>query len=368
MSPQLEIALIAIIVSILCSLPGIFLILRNMAMISDSITHTILLGIVLGFFATHDLSSPFLLVGATLVGVLTVWLTEFINKTRLVSQESAIGIVFPLLFSFAVILITNYAGSVHLDTDSVLLGELAFAPFDRLTIFGFSIAKSLVMAITLLCINGSILFIFRKEMIISTFDPVIAKLMGFTPTLLHYGLMTMVSISAVGAFEAVGSVLVVAFMVGPPLSAYLLTYKIQTMCIYTMLICTVTSIVGYIFAILLDISIAGSIATWIGICFIIILIVSPKKGILTNIRNRQKQKRYYLQSIVLVHIYHHMSPLEHNELQLDTIHEHLQWSKTRVEKCIQQLLKRQYINIIQNMALLTDKGIQKVEQSNDIKR
>ena len=103
MSASAEIQLIAVIVSVSCALPGVFLVMRKMSRMSDSITHTILLGIVIAFFVTHDLRSPILIVGAALMGVITVWLTEILVKSRLVSEDSAIGIVFPLLFSIAII-------------------------------------------------------------------------------------------------------------------------------------------------------------------------------------------------------------------------------------------------------------------------
>ena len=137
MSPeQLEIQLIASLVAITCAIPGVFLVLRRMAMMSDAISHSILLGIVLAFFAVHDTSSPILIIGAALSGVLTVSLVEALNRTKLVKEDAAIGLVFPVLFSIGVILIARYARSIHLDVDAVLLGELAFAPFDRLVING----------------------------------------------------------------------------------------------------------------------------------------------------------------------------------------------------------------------------------------
>lgn len=76
------------------------------------------------------------MIGAALTGLLTVILIEALLRTRLVRQDAAIGLVFPALFSLAVILISRYAGDVHLDTDAVLLGEAAFAPFNRLVLFG----------------------------------------------------------------------------------------------------------------------------------------------------------------------------------------------------------------------------------------
>ena len=131
-SAQIDIQLIAMLVALACAIPGTFLVLRKMAMISDAISHSILPGIVLGFFITHDLNSPILILLAAFSGVITVFLVEFIQKTGLVKKDTAIGLVFPALFSIGVILIAKNANDVHLDIDAVLLGELAFAPFDRL--------------------------------------------------------------------------------------------------------------------------------------------------------------------------------------------------------------------------------------------
>jgi manganese/zinc/iron transport system permease protein len=135
-SPQIEIQLIAIVVAVACAIPGVFLVLRKMALISDAISHSILPGIVIGFFITQDLNSPLLILLAALTGLITVVLVEMIQKTGLVKEDTAIGLVFPSLFSIGVIMIAKNANDVHLDVDAVLLGELAFAPFDRLLISG----------------------------------------------------------------------------------------------------------------------------------------------------------------------------------------------------------------------------------------
>ena len=281
MTAGVEIQLIAVIVSAACALPGVFLVLRKMSMMSDSITHTILLGIVLAFFLTEDLSSPLLIAGAALMGVATVWLTETLMNTRLMSEDSAVGIVFPLLFSIAIILITRYAGSVHLDTDSVLLGELAFAPFDRLVVFGVDIgAKAIYTSGALLLINVILITVFYKELKIVTFDPMLASLLGFSPGLVHYGLMTLVSLTAVGAFEAVGSVLVVAFMIGPPLTAYMLTDDLKKMLLLSAGFGALSGILGYHAALLPDVSIAGGMAVTTGLIFAVVFIFAPKRGLI----------------------------------------------------------------------------------------
>ncbi len=136
-SGQVEIQLIAVVVAVACALPGTFLVLRRLALVSDAISHSILLGIVLGFLITESVTSPLLLVGAALVGLATVVLVQLLERTGLVREDAAIGLVFPALFSIGVILIARYADGVHLDVDAVLLGELAFAPFDRLELLGW---------------------------------------------------------------------------------------------------------------------------------------------------------------------------------------------------------------------------------------
>ena len=186
MSINIEILLTAIMVSSACALLGVFLVLKSMAMVSDAITHTILLGIVIGFFIVHDLNSPFLILGASIIGVLTVYLIDMLILTKLVKEDSAIGIIFPFLFSIAVILISKFLGNVHLDIDAVLLGELAFIPFDRITLFGNSIPKGLLSTFIILLINLSFVTIFFKELKLTTFDKALAATLGFFPIVLNY--------------------------------------------------------------------------------------------------------------------------------------------------------------------------------------
>ena len=207
MTVHTEILLIAIAVSIACAIPGVFLVLRRMSMMADAITHTVFLGIVLAFFVTEDLNSPLLLVGATVVGVGTVWLTEMIHNTGLVNEDASIGIIFPLLFSIAIILVSLYSGNAHLDVDTALLGEIAFAPFDRWIINGTDLGPvSLWISLGVAVINLLLVMLFYKELQLSTFDPLLAGLFGFMPALIHYVLMTMVSLTVVASFQAVGAI------------------------------------------------------------------------------------------------------------------------------------------------------------------
>ena len=357
MNFSLEIQLIAIMVASACSILGTFLVLKSMAMVSDAITHTILLGIVVAFFAVHDLNSPLLIVGAGIVGVLTVYLVELLNSTRLVKEDSAIGVVFPLLFSIAVILISRYAGNVHLDVDSVLLGELAFAPFNRIQIFGFSIAKGLVTTFIVFLINLSFVVIFFKELKISVFDKALAITLGMKPILIHYMLMSLVSMTAVSSFEAVGSILVVAFMIGPPITAYLLTDKLKVMIGLSLVLGAVASIIGFHFARFFDISIAGSIAVIIGVIFLLTLIFSPKKGLIFTINRKRSQKMIFSVRILLIHLSNHANTKhEKDECGTETIDNHLRWNKSFLDKVIEKAKKEKYIYVDNDVFKVSEKG------------
>lgn len=364
MGPQLEIQIIAVIVAVGCALPGVFLVLRQMSMMSDSITHTILLGIVLAFFVTGDLSSPALIIGAALMGVITVWLTETAFRTRLLSKDSAIGIVFPLLFSIAIILITRYAGSSHLDADAVLLGELAFAPFDRLTIFGIDIgAKAIFTSGILLIINVAAIVLFFKELKVVTFDPVLAAVIGISPIAIHYGLMTLVSLTAVGSFESVGSVLVVAFMIVPPSAAYLLTDDLRKMLVISGLIGAASGILGYQLASALDVSIAGSMACVAGALFAATFIFAPKRGLISSLIMRRKRKGNFAAYTLLLHLYHHTGrPDEDDETGVDLVSRRLNWDDKKIAKIIKLLERDGRIYSYDGLLKLTELGTQGAEK------
>jgi manganese/zinc/iron transport system permease protein len=289
---QLEIQLIAAVAAAACALPGAFLVLRRMAMMSDAISHTVLLGIVLGFFLTRDMASPILILGAALTGVLTVSLVELLHRTGLVREDAAIGLVFPALFSLAVILISRHAGGVHLDTDAVLLGELAFAPFERFTLAGFDLGPQALWVMGgIFLLNLGLILLFYKELKLATFDPALAAALGFAPGLIHYGLMGLVSITAVGAFEAVGSVLVVALMIAPPATAYLLTDRLPRLLGLSVLLGALSAVGGYWAAHLLDASIAGSMASVAGLLFALAFLFAPQRGLLTAAAQRLRRRK-----------------------------------------------------------------------------
>lgn len=353
-SAQLEIQLIASVVAVACAIPGTFLVLRKMAMISDAISHSILPGIVVGFFITQDLNSPLLILLAAFTGIITVVLVEYIQKTGLVKEDTAIGLVFPALFSIGVILIAKNANDVHLDVDAVLLGELAFAPFDRLLIGATDMGpKSLWVVGTILLITIVLLILFFKELKVSTFDKGLAASLGFSPAIIHYGLMTVSSVTTVGAFDAVGAILVVALMIAPAASAYLLTTDLKKMLALAIVFGIFSAIMGYWLAHWLDASIAGSITTVLGLVFLMVYLFAPSKGIIA-VMYKEKQQRIEVSLLTfLLHLKNH-DDIE--ERHVNHLREHINWQKVRAKTVLDLAQKNNMIGMTNNVVSLTKKG------------
>ncbi len=360
-NPHIEIQIIAAVVAMACAIPGVFLVLRKMALISDAISHSILPGIVIGFFITQDLNSPLLIFFAALVGVLTVVLVEYIQKTGMVKDDTAIGLVFPALFSIGVILISKNAGDVHLDVDAVLLGELAFAPFDRFMVAGADWGpKSLWVMGSILIVILSLLILFFKELKVSTFDAGLSSAMGISPIIIHYGLMSVSSITIVGAFDAVGAILVVALMIAPAATAYLLTEDLKKMIGLSLFFGVVAAISGYWFANWLDASISGSIATTLGIVFLIVYLFASKKGLI-SVLYRHKQQRLEVSLITfLLHLNRHE---EKRERHINHLREHIDWKEVRAKKVMDLALKNNLVEVRNDIVFLTKKGLAFTEKS-----
>lgn len=354
---QIEIQLIAAVVAVACALPGVFLVLRQMAMMSDAISHTVLLGIVIMFFLVQSLESPLLILGAAVMGVITVSLVELLNRTRLVKHDAAIALVFPALFSVAVILISRFARGVHLDVDAVLLGELAFAPFDRVNVFGLDLPRALVVMGIILALNTTLIVLFFKELKLATFDAGLAAALGFSPALLHYGLMATVSITAVGAFDAVGSILVVALMVTPAAAAYLLTNDLKRMLGLSALIGIISALGGYWMARALDANIAGSMATITGVVFLLIFLGAPERGMIAVALRRNRQRWDFAQSMLTIHLLQHEDkPEAEQESRADHLVEHLRWLPDRAEKVIRYAERKGTVRRQSGQLRLTESG------------
>lgn len=224
-----EIQMIVLIcVASSAALVGTFLVLRKMTMLANSLSHTILLGIVATFVFTqdgllansdqyHTINVQAMLLASLVVGVLTAFLTEFLTKTIRLQEDASTGIVFTSLFALGIVLVTLLTRNAHVGTE-VVMGNVDALHLDDIKLVAW-----------VLLFNCLLVFLFFKEYKITTFDPSLAKALGISALFFNYLLMVQASATTVGAFRAVGVLMVLAFITGPVLTARLLTHDLKTL-------------------------------------------------------------------------------------------------------------------------------------------
>ncbi|PKL85249.1 MAG: zinc ABC transporter permease [Ignavibacteriae bacterium HGW-Ignavibacteriae-1] len=277
---SLMVLLIGLLTAIACAIPGTYLVLRRMSMMSDAISHSVLPGIIIAFLIVLDRSSPFIILGAALSGLLMVYLTELISRSKLVKTDASIGLVFPGLFSIGVILISMQMSSVHFHEHSVLVGDITLSALNNLVIDGVDYGpKSLYILGSVIMINLLFIIIFFKELNITTFDPQISAVLGFKNLTLHYLFMTIVSITAVASFDAAGSILVIALFIVPAATAHLFTRTVISMIVWAIIFAIISSISGFYLSIYFDAAVSGGIAVMCGVVFLLTLSLVKLKAI-----------------------------------------------------------------------------------------
>lgn len=340
---MIESLYILIITSLACAVLGVFLVLRRLSMVSDAISHSVLLGIVIGYFVTKDIGSVLLIVGASLFGVLTTVCIELLIKSKRVTEDASVGIIFPLFFSIAVILITRYARNVHLDTEVVLIGEIILAPLHRINFLGISLPKTLVQMSFVLLINTVFIAVFFRKLKISSFDPVYAGVAGIAGTGLYYVFMALVSFTAVSAFESVGAILAISFFISPAASAYLISKDLKITILLAAVYAVVNSCIGYFLAVKFNVSMSGMCALVSGLTFMITIAVYPG-GIITKIIRYIKNKNRFSRELLILHIDNHTGKKNAlGELGYSTIREHIAWSDRKLKYVLDKLIKKGYV-------------------------
>lgn len=251
-----------------CGLLGSYLVLRRNAMIGDAISHAVLPGIVLAFMATGDLGSPFLIVGAAFFGLLSTFLIETFQRNGRLQADAAIGLTFTWLFAIGVILVSLFTANTHIDTECVMHGEITLVAFDDWRWNGRSMGPVPVWQLGgLLLLNSFAIIIGYRSLFASSFDPDYARGRGLSAGLWHYVLMSLVSLTTVLSFESVGAILVIAFLIVPAATAYLLTERLRVMLLLAVLIGLLDVWLGIEVSKWLDSSVSGAITAVSGLVF-----------------------------------------------------------------------------------------------------
>jgi manganese/zinc/iron transport system permease protein len=291
--------LTAVFASLACGVLGNFLLLRRMSLMGDAISHSVLPGLVIAFLITGTRSPAAMFIGAAVAGVLTIVVVELIRRFGRLDSGAAMGVTFSIFFALGVLLLEQAAArQVDLDPDCVLYGMLE-------TIFWFPPAElesfwslaTLADAPRQVGVTGSmavvaILFVVLlfKELRIATFDPALATALGMNSTRLHAALMVLVAASTVAAFEAVGSILVIAMLICPAATARLLTDRLRTQVALSIVVSIVTAVGGYVLGAFVPIwlghhsslSATGMMTVVAGAIVAFTLIASPSQGVVAK--------------------------------------------------------------------------------------
>ncbi|MFP4281372.1 MAG: metal ABC transporter permease [Opitutales bacterium] len=288
-----------VLTAVACALPGCFLVLRQMSMMGDAISHAVLPGLAIAFLVTGSRTSLPMFLGAALVGVLTAVFTQWISSWGKVDRGASMGIVFTTLFALGLILIVQAADHVDLDPSCVLYGAIELTPLDvawsgQIGESWIDVPRAALVLGGVALFNLVVIVASFKELRIAAFDPELATTQGINARFMHYLLMTLVAVTTVAAFEAVGSIIVIAMLVTPAATAHLLTDRLGLMVVLAALLGALSAVMGHVMALTVpplvgfeSTSTSGMMAVATGLFFIAAWLFAPQHGWLTRRRRQQ---------------------------------------------------------------------------------
>ncbi len=300
LSPGKLVVLTGAVTNVACAIVGCFLVLRRMSMMGDALAHAVLPGLVIAFLFSGSTSIVPLFVGAIACGLLTTFLTQTLHQYARVPSDASMGVVFTSLFALGVVLIKKYISGLHFDIACVYEGTLELVAISE-SIAG--VPRPLFTTSLVLVLNLAVLLLLWKELKISSFDPALATTMGISATAMHYLLMTLVAVTAVASFEAVGSILVVAMLIVPAATAHLLTDRLAVMIVIAAFVGVASSVMGYWAAWYWDTNIAGMMTVAAGFLYALAVFFSPQYGICSTVWRNLRVSLRVLREDLLAMLY-----------------------------------------------------------------
>lgn len=358
--------LMGMFVAVACGWIGCYLILQGMALVGDAISHTVLLGIVVAFLLTGQVSGVATLVGVVLTGLVTTVLIESLHATSRIKEDAAIGIVFTSLFALGVVLLNTLAGGAHIDTQHILYGNLELvASESSVSVGGIEIPEAVCQMAIVAAAVLAMIVAFYKELLVVAFDPQLAASLGLWPRRVRYAMMGVLSLTVVAAFNSVGAILVVAMLIAPAATAYLLTRRLPMMMVLSAVVGAISSVVGYHAAYWLSVSAAGAMVSIACGLFTLAFLFAPEQGLLaTAIRRVRLRMRMSQENIV-----RHMLKLAVGDprVGVDTarIVEAVQVARLQFQAAVSALKRRGWVEPVPEspMALrLTARGLVQAER------
>lgn len=276
----IAVSLLAVSTALACALPGTILVLRRQSMIVDAMSHTVLPGIVIGAIISGKTHSPLMIVLATLLGLVVVFGSDWLRKTGLLTGDANQGLIFPVLFSIGVILLSTSLKNVHISEDTVFTGDINLMALEseRIIVGGFDFGPQMMwLLLGVFALNALFMWLARNVLIATTFDPVLARTMGMPVQLIDVGLMALVSLTVVVSFHTAGAILVIAFMVIPAATAHLFSTTLRTFVVSTLIFAVVGALGGFYVAYMGNLATSATMATVDGLMFLAVLLCTMAK-------------------------------------------------------------------------------------------
>ncbi|MGA1209071.1 MAG: metal ABC transporter permease [Gemmobacter sp.] len=343
---------------VLAAVPlGLLLVLRGAAMMTDAISHAVVLGIVLVWMATGIVSGPVQIAGAAAAGLGCVLLAQALGRARLIRTDAATGLAFSAFFALGVLLINLNAGNVHIDADTVLLGEIGLVWLNTLLLGGAEVPVAVVALGAMAVLNGLFVALLWKELKVATFDPALAAALGFAPGALGLATLALLSATAVSAFDAVGVVLFVAMTVCPAASALVLTDRLGRALVIALACGLGAVLAGLALALRWDVSIGGMMASTSAAIFALALLLAPGRGVLARALSAVGRRADEDCRALVAHLHTHQSgPEAAEETAERALREHLRWAPERAHRAVLRGLDRGLIRREGVFLRLTEKG------------
>jgi len=380
------IVITAVLAALSCTLPGVWLVLRQQSMMGDALSHTALPGTVLAFLFGNFLHTsgwisaaglkavePLLLTGgAILIGVLTAILTESVQKLGQVEGNAALGVVFTSLFALGLLLIRLLADDIHLDPDCVLFGQLELAVWETVPVFGISVPTAVLNNGALFLFNGLLMMLFFKELRLAAFDPGLATSLGIHAVWIQYLLMGITAATVVTAFTTVGSILVVAILIVPAACSQLVCQRLGSMVVVSLGIAAFSAALGHLFAKTLpalifaplgfsdvqDAGTPGMMAVACGLIFVLLLVFSPQNGLLGRWLSRMSLTFKMATDDILATLYRFEESPDPQGVSLGEVHQNAAWIRPLTWNTVLWQLRRRGLVTGRERLRLTPTGLE----------
>jgi ABC-type Mn2+/Zn2+ transport system permease subunit/Mn-dependent DtxR family transcriptional regulator len=334
-------------VGVMCGVLGTFVVLRNMSLIGDALSHAVLPGVVLGFMVVGVSAGSNLgiFAGAVMAGLFTAVAITWIQDKIKTKPDAAIGIVFTAMFSIGVVGISWLSKSegVHLDLKDFLFGN----------VLGVNDSDMNLTAIVLVFVLSSIIILYRY-LFATTFQPVVAEAMGISTRGIHYYLMLLLSFAVVASLQSVGVILVVAMLVTPAATALLLSNRLHWVLVIAAAFGLLSTITGFIASVMFETPPGPAMAIMATLFYLITVTLSPQKGLLSSWLRKRKQRQRIIREDVLKQV---LKLDELNELSLDKLAHKMGHHQARVQKALSQLAQLGYVSLQGAQIKLTDEGL-----------